>query len=632
MLSRRQTDIFMDFYTRPETYLRLKDLAEKYHISVRTVQSDISGIREALKDSGMTLESTASKGCVLHIKDQTKSHGFVRRISDAFTTGYFFEEQSSRVSWLLSKLLDSGTYVKSQDLADSMYVSRSTLSSDLHQLKKILEKYGLSLVSRPYYGLKIEGKETAIRQCIIKENVRLDMGLFSQPGQNSLLAKIREIAIPILLEMHFRISDVALQNLLIHILLSIERIKSGNIVEAVSLPSDSSYTHVYHIARQIMEACCRHFQLPCEENEIVLLTLNLHGKREYDSQEYLTDEIDRMVYTGLLQVKKDYNMDFTGDLDLRIALGLHLIPLRSRIHTNMPAENTIGPEIKMNYTLAFELAASFLSALPGDYRLVNDDEISYVALHFSCAMLNQSRREGKKNVLLISSQKKSDLILVQQKIKQWFVEISEVTIASLNEVNAVLAGGYDVILATDPEVIRRYPRARLINYFLTDQDYRKIELALSGFHSIDDILGKFDPDLFYHGPAKDKNEIIQILYKKAKEKYGLGENFLESLLHREETGSSRFNEFLAIPHPERPMSSHTFIAVGVLTEKIEWSRDFYVRLVFLVGLEQNNPQALQLWYYLSPLISSSAALQSLIGTPTYGQLIKTVTDVYRDMF
>ena len=91
MLSRRQTDIFMDFYTRPETYLRLKDLAEKYHISVRTVQSDISGIREALKDSGMTLESTASKGCILHIKDQTKSHGFVRRISDAFTTGYFFE-------------------------------------------------------------------------------------------------------------------------------------------------------------------------------------------------------------------------------------------------------------------------------------------------------------------------------------------------------------------------------------------------------------------------------------------------------------------------------------------------------------------------------------------------------------
>ena len=80
------------------------------------------------------------------------------------------------------------------------------------------------------------------------------------------------------------------------------------------------------------------------------------------------------------------------------------------------------------------------------------------------------------------------------------------------------------------------------------------------------------------------------------------------------------------------MSSHTFIAVGVLTEKIEWSRDFYVRLVFLVGLEQNNPQALQLWYYLSPLISSSAALQSLIDTPTYGQLIKTVTDVYRDMF
>lgn len=46
-----------------------------------------------------------------------------------------------------------------KELTDVMYVSRQTLSSDMRQVEKILEKHQLKLIRRPNYGICIEGCE-----------------------------------------------------------------------------------------------------------------------------------------------------------------------------------------------------------------------------------------------------------------------------------------------------------------------------------------------------------------------------------------------------------------------------------------------------------------------------------------
>ena len=64
MLSSKQIAILTDFYHNPDTYIKLREISEKYHISIRTAQSHIGTIRDFIKDSGMSLESVASKGCI----------------------------------------------------------------------------------------------------------------------------------------------------------------------------------------------------------------------------------------------------------------------------------------------------------------------------------------------------------------------------------------------------------------------------------------------------------------------------------------------------------------------------------------------------------------------------------------
>lgn len=630
MLSSKQIAILTDFYHNPDTYIRLREISEKYHISIRTAQSHISAIRDFIKDSGMSLESVASKGCILHITNPDKSAAFLQKIANAPTSG-LANDQSFRVSSLLSRLLSANEYIKSQDLADEMFISRSRLSDDIVLLKKILGEYNLSLISKPYHGLKITGKESNVRQCLIREAMHLYCNE-TDPGNQAMLLRIRQIVTPVLSEMHYHTSDASLKSLLIHILLAVKRIQNGCIVETMSLPDNFLYADVYKIAHRIMSLCCSNFHIPYHESEIIFLAVNLQGKREYDDRVHLPANVLELIQEGLNKIKADYNIDFTKNSELQTALGLHMIPLFSRLHMNMPVKNILSNEIKLNYTLAFEIASSFLSILPDSYQQLSDDEIAYFALHFSYALLNQNRQENNKRVLLIGAQRKSTLILLCQKIRQWFVEIEDISILSENEVSPELLEDYDIILCTDPEISAKYPSAKQINYFLTEQDYKKIELALSGFHSLQDILDNFDRDLFYYGSAKDKYDIIRILYEKADRKYHLGEEFLQSLTEHERNANSQFNEFLAIPHPEKPMTSHTFIAVGILKNEIQWSEDFQVRLVLLVSIGKNNPKALQLWYYLSPLISDKDALLKIIQNPSYENLIKTIKTVYRDLF
>ena len=157
-------------------------------------------------------------------------------------------------------------------------------------------------------------------------------------------------------------------------------------------------------------------------------------------------------------------------------------------------------------------------------------------------------------------------------------------------------------------------------------------MALNGFTSVKDILDKFDEDLFYYGNVKDKYEMIDILFKKAKKKFKLSDELYDSVMLHEKIASSCFGNKLAIPHPERLITDCTFIAVGIPKEEIIWEGDTSINLVMLVSIDKNNVRAYQLWYYLSFLISNKDMLDRITKVPTYENLISIINDVYKNLF
>ena len=633
MLTKRQIEILLNLFSNLDAPVSLQVFTDQFHLSLRSIQTDIAEIKETIKEHGLYIEN--NKNCIcMSITNQETANIFMNSIIQDYNLNQFFEDQSSRISYIISRLLDSNDYLKSADLADEMYISRSQISNDIKLAKNMLSSYHLTLISKPYYGIKIIGKENDIRNYIIQEKLKIKNLVCDEIthsfSSHEHIDDINNIVIKILTHSHYIISDIALQNLILHIVTAVNRIKSGHLIHMDSLNISPVYAHVIEISKNILEKCADIYNFEFNDDEIFFLALNLYGKREFDKQEFITDEINNLVFLGLYKIKEIFGLDFTSNLNLRISLGLHILPLLTRINTNMQLRNIMTFNIKQKYTLAYDLASTFTNTIiPSDKKIL-DDEIAYVALHF-VNYIDENSPQKKKRMLIISSLRRSETILLQNNILRNFPSIKEVKIISKNSLSTTNVNNYNVICTTENDIFINNNKIQKISYFLNDTDIKKIELLLDGFNGPKDILDCFSEDLFYYGDAPSKNAVIKWLYEMAYKQGLADEKLYHSIMNHENVTSTYFGNYLAIPHPEIFLSETSFISVAILPKPILWD-DEYVDIVFLVTIKKNNPNAFKLWSYLSFLISNNTTLEEIKKEPTFQNLSKVISKIYEDLF
>ena len=633
MLTKRQIEILLNLFSNLDAPVSLQVFTDQFHLSLRSIQTDIAEIKETIKEHGLYIEN--NKNCIcMSITNQETANIFMNSIIQDYNLNQFFEDQSSRISYIISRLLDSNDYLKSADLADEMYISRSQISNDIKLAKNMLSSYHLTLISKPYYGIKIIGKENDIRNYIIQEKLKIKNLVCDEIthsfNSHEHIDDINNIVIKILTHSHYIISDIALQNLILHIVTAVNRIKSGHLIHMDSLNISPVYAHVIEISKNILEKCADIYNFEFNDDEIFFLALNLYGKREFDKQEFITDEINNLVFLGLYKIKEIFGLDFTSNLNLRISLGLHILPLLTRINTNMQLRNIMTFNIKQKYTLAYDLASTFTNTIiPSDKKIL-DDEIAYVALHF-VNYIDENSPQKKKRMLIISSLRRSETILLQNNILRNFPSIKEVKIISKNSLSTTNVNNYNVICTTENDIFINNNKIQKISYFLNDTDIKKIELLLDGFNGPKDILDCFSEDLFYYGDAPSKNAVIKWLYEMAYKQGLADEKLYHSIMNHENVTSTYFGNYLAIPHPEIFLSETSFISVAILPKPILWD-DEYVDIVFLVSIQKNNPNAFKLWSYLSFLISNNTTLEEIKKEPTFQNLSKVISKLYEDLF
>ncbi|MBE5708172.1 MAG: PRD domain-containing protein [Erysipelotrichaceae bacterium] len=633
MLTKRQIEILLNLFSNLDAPVSLQVFTDQFHLSLRSIQTDIAEIKETIKEHGLYIEN--NKNCIcMSITNQETANIFMNSIIQDYNLNQFFEDQSSRISYIISRLLDSNDYLKSADLADEMYISRSQISNDIKLAKNMLSSYHLTLISKPYYGIKIIGKENDIRNYIIQEKLKIKNLVCDEIthsfNSHEHIDDINNIVIKILTHSHYIISDIALQNLILHIVTAVNRIKSGHLIHMDSLNISPVYAHVIEISKNILEKCADIYNFEFNDDEIFFLALNLYGKREFDKQEFITDEINNLVFLGLYKIKEIFGLDFTSNLNLRISLGLHILPLLTRINTNMQLRNIMTFNIKQKYTLAYDLASTFTNTIiPSDKKIL-DDEIAYVALHF-VNYIDENSPQKKKRMLIISSLRRSETILLQNNILRNFPSIKEVKIIPKNSLSTTNVNNYNVICTTENDIFINNNKIQKISYFFNDTDIKKIELLLDGFNGPKDILDCFSEDLFYYGDASSKNAVIKRLYEMAYKQGLADEKLYHSIMNHENVTSTYFGNYLAIPHPEIFLSETSFISVAILPKPILWD-DEYVDIVFLVSIQKNNPNAFKLWSYLSFLISNNTTLEEIKKEPTFQNLSKVISKIYEDLF
>ena len=77
-------------------------------------------------------------------------------------------------------MLQTDTPIRMADLGEELYISRSTLKSDLKKVRAFLDTYDLQIDYRSYAGMSVIGSEKNLRRCLakIEQNLIANDGTF----------------------------------------------------------------------------------------------------------------------------------------------------------------------------------------------------------------------------------------------------------------------------------------------------------------------------------------------------------------------------------------------------------------------------------------------------------------------
>lgn len=636
MLNQRQLEILLELCENPNRYMTASYFAQKQQVSLRTVQNDIKAIKNELtKHICLEFQSVAPKGSRIVVRDLAEFSTLKDQLYQQFGTTTM-SYQGERTNQILLLLLKQHRAMTLYDVENSIFVSRSTLLNDFKRVSEVLQKYNLELM-RGSNKVVVDGSEINKRQCISEENLLVAGASNLFTGQNSYdpMTKIKDILVETFVSYKRNVSEVELNNAILLLYVTLRRMEGWFFIDPADLEINQDLNPEREIAEAIFKRFGAEFHLRVPDAEIDYLALYMKGKGNYSSSAVISQEIDDLVLDGLREIRKQLGIDLTNDLSLRIALGLHCTPLVVRIQYDMQLKNHLVDYIRQTFPQGFDMATYFAAFLQDRYhKKVRDEEIAFIAIHLYKALTDLQASSGTKRVLVISSLRRSENILLRQTISNWFEnQIAELAFLSPTEMNESVLDKYDAFITTEKGTYYDMGLALYINQFPDQQDYLNLKLAMDGFESINDILQIFHRDLFeVFRQETDRDHILGMLCQKSSHFYQL-EGLYEAVMERENLGSTFFGNSIAAAHPIFAVSSDTFVAIGISPQPVEWDSDGNkVHLIMLVNVGKNNSKAFQLWNYLSKLFADRHFVDRLLTNPSYENFLKLLKDAISDNF
>lgn len=623
MLSKRETQILKLLFDHRHTYLTSQEIASGIDVSNRTARKYLHLLEDALKQESIAvIEAKQGNGYQLKIEDARRFDEFYLKevknqmASKDITT---IQESNDRQYYILNRLFFEQSAVYVDAIADELFVSRSTISNDLVEIKKLITPYQIELQSKSNKGIFIVGNEQNIRHFIMNYFFmeRLHDNLFAFSMYANLLEgiSVEEIVIIVLdecRESQLKLSDFIVYNLVLHIGLAIKRIQNGFLMDIQAPISFEEDSIEYQTALKILARIEQAMGITFSSEEADFIALHLKNKitaktilKKADATE---EEIRLQLLATLKAIDQDTPFDLEHDTILIDGLMIHFIPLLTRLQNNSSIENPLLEEIKTQYPDLFELTVNYFSKMPvfKPYQ-VTEGEWAYLAIHITAAV-ERYFNEQKTHVLVICATGLGSSQMIKNRLEREFgsriliekvISYYEIAEQDLSQIDLIISSINLGNIVLNAPIVN-------VSVFLGKEDIQKINHEISsnkGSHfvagrkesdqkelaeeQVELIKRSFKPDLFYFVEGHStKDAVLKELISKieAVEEADLQENFFNQLKLRESYSSVVFSEYMAVPHPIEALTKDGYVAVAVAPNGIAWDDDYQnIQLVFLLS-------------------------------------------------
>lgn len=131
MLNQRQLEILLEFCNHKDEFLKASYLADKFNVSLRTIQGDMKIIKNEIEsESSVEIIAKSSKGSCIRVKNYDEFSAFVNSLYQQFTMESL-NYPTNRINQILLLLLNRHRAISFYELEEMFFISRSTLINDL---------------------------------------------------------------------------------------------------------------------------------------------------------------------------------------------------------------------------------------------------------------------------------------------------------------------------------------------------------------------------------------------------------------------------------------------------------------------------------------------------------------------
>ncbi|MCR4952265.1 MAG: BglG family transcription antiterminator [Solobacterium sp.] len=627
-------------------FVQTDDLCRRMDIKPRTLRECIRGFRDLYASAaGIDIEAGSGQGYRLSVRDQDRWFSLLKEMLDTEQKNQYLlpSDQNERISWLIRFLLTANDYVKPEDLMDQLFISRSTFAEDMKQVREQLSVFDVQVEAVSRQGLRITGDEFHIRNAIAEfcfedrefDERKLQKKVSSYFADEEFVM-VREILYDTLKKYNFSMADNSFRNLIIHILIAMNRIIDGTYIVSQPLTDSTELKEKkeWVIAEDLYDQLSRKTGLKFPESEIGYVTIHLLGKKMIESENEMILYPDTLnILSGIMkQIAARYSYDFSGDFELFGALAMHMEPLMERARYGLHISNPLQETISRENPVAFDIAVMAADALKERTGLkIDDNEIGYLAMHFALA-IERLQKGLKKRILIVCASGAGTSRMLAYRIRRQFGNACE-AVDTISYFDLMSAGrcDYDIVLSTVPLYFPLNVPVVRIKEIPDMDDMDKISSALNedpeGFTFLSSC---FDRDLIFRdADLSSQEEIIRFLAGKLSEKTRIDARFADLVLERENLASTAMGNLTAFPHSGQPVSDRTLVAVMSLKKPVEWGNR-KVQLVFLTAVQKSGDKVFAAFSEaMAAILMEHGILNRLIKDLSYDQLISSLQEIYK---
>lgn len=611
-----------------------REIADMMHMSTKTIAKYIDTINNYLKE--IEVEIIIKPGSGVYISNR-------ERAKELFKNKKFDAEGDSREMYVFTQLLYATDYIKIQDLADAIFVSRSTMENIIKEVRKKFSEYSVEVLS-DRNGMKIETNELKKRQLMSEvinyywggikvyhnEENNIKYKLDAIEDKNNLLNKDTSAVVVDKLNEFLEISqlnitDYEFRSLLVHLVIAIERIKNNfHIDKLVGYPEDLLENSKILIG--LVEEGLN-ISIPEYEQKYINLHISAIEKNTYNVKKEL-DKLFLQTRDNISSLIKFTLDPYKPDEELIDSLTLHLNAAVQRLENGLSIHNPYTDQIKKNYQHSFEVAISIVKNIEKEYYVnFNDDEIAYIALHIQTFF---ERNPSKTiNVVIVCGYGYGTSKLLEQRLlKEFSNKINITNCLSFKEFkDAELKE--DIIVSTIPIEKANIPVivvSPLITKTDIDEIKKHIEFKSDMTYELFNSLIDSELIIFSDKKFEIQREVLEKISERLINKGYAKEGVLESSLEREELSTTEMGIF-AMPHGDIKYINKPCISIYINRHGIKWKEN-KVQIVFFFAINKKVRISIdQIYEFFNELVTDYSILKKLINSTSSDEIREYLKEV-----